>query len=197
MTHPAAHAEQRRLHIKLTPVIAIVELIIFGVIALRPITKASQVTSTNQPPHGYNGFPSPRLAAQTQAPQPAQPRSEELLRMWNMSGDTLIAMAQDFPEDKYDFKVQKDQRTFALNLLHAAALDFILIRRISGSNLGPDFGEGYNPTREQFKPKADVIKFVRIVIPFPSLFHSISFELIPDPAGIEVLPHQMYLALGI
>jgi len=35
-------------------------------------------------------------------------------------------MAQDFPEDKYDFKVQKDERTFAQNLLHAAALDFVL-----------------------------------------------------------------------
>jgi hypothetical protein len=33
-------------------------------------------------------------------------------------------MARDFPEDKYDFKVQKEERTFAQNLLHAAALDF-------------------------------------------------------------------------
>jgi len=27
---------------------------------------------------------------------------------WNDIGNKLIAMAQDFPEDKYDFKVQKD-----------------------------------------------------------------------------------------
>jgi hypothetical protein len=102
-----------------------------------------------------------RGQSQTQAPQPAQSRSEEMLRMWNQIGNKLVAMAQDFPEDKYDFKVQKDQRTFALNLLHAAALDFVLIRMISGSNLGPDFGEGDNPTREQFKTKADVVKFVQ------------------------------------
>lgn len=57
--------------------------------------------------------------------------------------------------------MQKDERTFALNLLHAAALDFILIRRISGSNVGPDFGEGDNPRRERFKTKADVVKFVQ------------------------------------
>ena len=49
----------------------------------------------------------------------------------------------------------------ALNLLHAAALDFVLIRRISGSNLGPDFGDGDNPTRDAFKSKADVVKFVQ------------------------------------
>jgi hypothetical protein len=105
----------------------------------------------------------PRIAAQsqTQSPQPAQSRTDEMLHMWNAIGDKLVAMAQDFPEDKYDFKVQKDERTFALNLLHAAALDFVLIRRISGSNLGPDFGEGDNPTREQFKTKADVVKFVQ------------------------------------
>jgi len=98
---------------------------------------------------------------QNQPPSPARSRSDEMLDRWNDIGNKLIAMAEDFPEDKYDFKVQKDQRTFALNLLHAAALDFVLIRRISGSNLGPDFGEGDNPTRDRFKTKADVVKFVQ------------------------------------
>jgi uncharacterized damage-inducible protein DinB len=97
---------------------------------------------------------------QSQTPGPARARSEEMLERWNDIGNKLVAMAKDFPEDKYDFKVQKDQRTFALNLLHAAALDFVLIRRISGSNVGPDFGQGDNPTRDQFKTKADVVKFV-------------------------------------
>ncbi len=98
---------------------------------------------------------------QNQPPSPARSRADETLEMWNAIGNKLIAMAQDFPEDKYDYKLQKDERTFALNLLHAAALDFILIRRVSGSNLGPDFGEGDNPTREAFKTKADVVKFVQ------------------------------------
>jgi uncharacterized damage-inducible protein DinB len=98
---------------------------------------------------------------QTQPPSPARSRADETLEMWNAIGNKLIAMAQDFPEDKYDYKLQKDERTFALNLLHAAALDFVLIRRISGSNLGPDFGEGDNPTRDAFKTKADVVKFVQ------------------------------------
>lgn len=97
---------------------------------------------------------------QNQAPGPARSRSEEMLDRWNDIGNKLVAMAKDFPEDKYDFKVQKDQRTFAQNLLHAAALDFVLIRRISGSNVGPDFGEGDNPSRDAFKTKADVVKFV-------------------------------------
>src|SRR5437667_2848283 len=98
---------------------------------------------------------------QNQPPSPARARSDEMLDRWNDIGNKLIAMAQDFPEDKYDFKVQKDKRTFALNLLHAAALDFVLIRRISGSNVGPDFGPGDNPTRDVFKTKAEVVKFVQ------------------------------------
>jgi hypothetical protein len=99
--------------------------------------------------------------AQNQAPLPARSRAEETVEMWNAIGNKLIAMAEDFPEDKYDFKLQKDERTFAQNLLHEAALDFVLIRRISGSKIGPDFGEGDNPSRDAFKTKADVVKFVR------------------------------------
>src|SRR5271165_6189555 len=98
---------------------------------------------------------------QNQPPSPARSRSDEMLDRWNDIGNKLLAMAQDFPEDKYDFRLQKDERTFAQNLLHAAALDFVLIRRISGSNLGPDFGEGDNPSRDVFKTKADVVKFVQ------------------------------------
>ena len=98
---------------------------------------------------------------QNQVPTPARSRSDEMLDRWNDIGNKLVAMAKDFPEDKYDFKVQKDQRTFAQNLLHAAALDFVLIRRVSGSNVGPDFGEGDNPSRDVFKTKAAVVKFVQ------------------------------------
>jgi uncharacterized damage-inducible protein DinB len=98
---------------------------------------------------------------QNQPPGPARSRSEEMLERWNDIGNKLVAMAKDFPEDKYDFKLQKDQRTFADNLTHAAALDFLLIRRISGTNVGPDFGEGDDPKRDAFKTKADVVKFVQ------------------------------------
>src|ERR1700688_1376782 len=98
---------------------------------------------------------------QNQPPGPAKSRSEEMLDRWNDIGNKLVAMAKDFPEDKYDYKLQNDQRTFALNLLHAAALDFVLIRRVSGANLGPDFGDGDNPTRDAFKTKADIVKFVQ------------------------------------
>ncbi len=99
--------------------------------------------------------------AQNQPPTPARSRAEETLYRWNEIGDKLIAMAQDFPEDKYDYKLQKDERTFAQNLLHAAAFEFLMVRAVSGTNVGPDFGSGDNPSREVFKTKADVVKFVQ------------------------------------
>ncbi|MFZ0310812.1 MAG: DinB family protein [Candidatus Sulfotelmatobacter sp.] len=99
--------------------------------------------------------------AQDQTPLPARSRADEMLDRWNYIGNKLVAMAQDFPEDKYDYKLQKDERTFALNLLHAAGLDYVLMRAVAGSNIGPDFGEGDNPSRDAFKTKADVVKFVQ------------------------------------
>jgi hypothetical protein len=86
---------------------------------------------------------------QNQAPRPARSRADETLEMWNDIGNKLIAMAQDFPEDKYDFKLQKGQSTFAENLLHVAAVDCDMIRSASGSNIGPDFGKNkHNPSRD-------------------------------------------------
>jgi len=67
--------------------------------------------------------------------------------MWNSIGNKPIAMAQDFPEDKYDFKVQKDQRTFAQTLLHVAGVDYLLMRTVSGSNIGPDLGKECSSSR--------------------------------------------------
>jgi hypothetical protein len=37
-------------------------------------------------------------------------------------------MPQDFPEDRYDFKLQKDQRTFAQTLLRVAGVAYLLMR---------------------------------------------------------------------
>lgn len=104
------------------------------------------------------------LFAQSQPskpPRPAVSRADEMLEQWNDIGNRLVAMAKDFPEDKYDFKLQKDQRTFAQNILHAAGVDFIVLRAVSGSNVGPDLGKDpENPTRATFKTKADVVKLI-------------------------------------
>jgi uncharacterized damage-inducible protein DinB len=100
--------------------------------------------------------------AQNQASPPARSRADETLEMWNSIGNKLIAMAQDFPEDKYDFKVQKDQRTFAQTLLHVVGVDYLLMRTVSGSDIGPDLGKDMvNPSRDVYKTEADVVNLIQ------------------------------------
>jgi uncharacterized damage-inducible protein DinB len=99
---------------------------------------------------------------QNQARRPVRSRADETLAMWNNIGDKLIAMAQDFPEDRYDFKVEKDQHTFAQTLLHVAGVDYLLMRTVSGSNIGPDLGKDVvNPSRDVYKTKAEVVKLIQ------------------------------------
>jgi uncharacterized damage-inducible protein DinB len=99
---------------------------------------------------------------QEKASRPALSRAEETLEAWNEIGNKLIAMAQDFPEEKYEFRVQKDQRTFAQNILHVAAVDYEVIRSVSESKIGPDFGKDLeNPSRDVYKTKADVVKLMQ------------------------------------
>jgi len=109
--------------------------------------------------------PEAQSQAQNEGSGSVRSRAEETLEMWNHIGYKLIAMAKDFPEDKYDFKVQKDERTFAENLLHIAAVDYDVMSRVSGSKLGPDFGKDkHNPPRDDYKTKADVVKLLEQAI---------------------------------
>jgi hypothetical protein len=99
---------------------------------------------------------------QKPAPRPAVSRADETLEAWNEIGNKLVTMAKDFPEDKYDFKVHKDQRTFAQNILHVAAVDYEAMRGVSGSSIGPDFGKDVeNPSRDIYKTKAEVVKLIQ------------------------------------
>src|SRR5215831_8206184 len=99
--------------------------------------------------------------AQNQASAQARSHAEEIAEWWNQIGKKLIALAKDFPEDKYDFKVQKDQRSFAENLLHVAAVDYDIVSRVAGTQIGPDFGKDkHNPPKDAYKTKTEVVKLV-------------------------------------
>src|SRR4030081_1919890 len=91
------------------------------------------------------------------AVKPASSPSQAVLESWNDIGRKLIAMAEDFPEDKYDFKPTPAQRSFAEQLLHAAGANYFFTNLALGQK--PPTEE--NPKREQYKTKADVVAFVR------------------------------------
>ena len=104
-----------------------------------------------------------QAAQQNQAPRPAQSASAEMLRAWNGTHNKIIGMAKDFPEDKFDFKVQKDQRTFAENLLHIAGTDYEFLSAIAGKKMGPELRNQENPPRDVYKTRADIVKFLQQV----------------------------------
>ena len=96
-------------------------------------------------------------AQEKKPPRPAPSPSKAVLDSWNDIGRKLIAMAEDFPEDKYDYKASPAERTFAENLLHVAGVNYYFTNAVRGEK--PPAGE--NPPRSQYKTKADVVAFVK------------------------------------
>lgn len=90
------------------------------------------------------------------APKPPLSPSQTLLNAWNDVGRKLTAMAEDMPEDKYDFKPTPAQRSFAEQLLHAAGGNYFFINPAKGLKAP----EG-DPKRADFKTKAAVVDYVR------------------------------------
>jgi hypothetical protein len=89
--------------------------------------------------------------AGTPPPSPSQ----VVLSQWNEIGRKLIAMAEDFPDDKYDFKPTPAQRTFAEQILHAASSMYYFTDPAMGQK-PPD-----DPKRDGLKTKAEIVTFTK------------------------------------
>ena len=88
--------------------------------------------------------------------KPADPESKVVLDSWNEIGRKLTAMAEDFPEDKYDFKPTPAERSFAEQLLHAAGSCYYFTNPAMGQKPPAE-----DPKREQYKSKAYIVAFVK------------------------------------
>jgi hypothetical protein len=91
------------------------------------------------------------------SPNLAASPSAALLKQWNEIGRKLIAMAEDFPEDKYDFKAAPTAGTFAQRLIHAAAANYFFTNPAMGQKPPSDD----DPPRTQFKNKAAIVAYVK------------------------------------
>lgn len=94
--------------------------------------------------------------AKDAAPKPPDSPRKVLLDSWNDIGRKLIAMAEDMPEDKYDFKPNPAERSFAEQLLHASGANYFFINPAKGEK--PPQGD---PKRADYKTKAEVVDFVK------------------------------------
>jgi uncharacterized damage-inducible protein DinB len=101
--------------------------------------------------------PAQAAAKQDAAPKRADSPSKVLLDNCNGVGRKLIAMAEDFPEDKYDFKPNPAERSFAEQLLHAAVnVDYFVNNLTKG--VKPPSGD---VRRADYPTKAAVVKYVK------------------------------------
>src|SRR6202049_4108679 len=88
-------------------------------------------------------------------PKPAVGAAHALLDNWNDVGRKLIAMAEDFPEDKYDFKPVPAQRSFAEQLLHAAGSNDLFTAVAKGEKPVDD------ESRAHYMTKAAVVAYLK------------------------------------
>jgi uncharacterized damage-inducible protein DinB len=103
-------------------------------------------------------LPAPAQDAKKEvAVKPADGPAKVVLDSWNEIGRKLIAMAEDFPEDKYDFKPTPAQRSFAEQLLHAAGVNYFFTNVALGQKLPTE----EDPKRDQFKSKAEIAAYVK------------------------------------
>ncbi|HEX3353344.1 MAG TPA: DinB family protein [Terriglobales bacterium] len=93
--------------------------------------------------------------AQEAAKAPVLSPSQAVLQNWNEIGRKLIAMAEDFPEDKYDFKPVPVQRSFAEQLLHVAGSNDLFTAVAKGEKPVDD------ESRAHYKTKATVVAYLK------------------------------------
>jgi uncharacterized damage-inducible protein DinB len=100
----------------------------------------------------------PTLAQDAKKPLgPPLSVSQEILEQWNDIGRKLIAMAEDFPEDKYNYKPMKDSRTFAEMMLHVAGSMYYFTDIAEGKK--PRYADDIKD--ENLKTKAQIVAFVK------------------------------------
>jgi hypothetical protein len=91
-------------------------------------------------------------------PRPAASPSQETLYGWYSVFGKVIAMAEDFPQDKYGFKAQKDERTFGENLIHIAAAALNSMSAFKATPMWPLGNE--DSLRKKYTTKEDIVKFL-------------------------------------
>lgn len=96
-------------------------------------------------------------AKKAAAAKPAPSVSQAVLQNWNEIGRKLIAMAEDFPANKYDYKPTPSVASFAQRMIHAAAANYFFTNLALGKKAPAE----EDPKRDQFKSKAEIVAYVK------------------------------------
>jgi len=97
-------------------------------------------------------------AAQPAAGKPDPTLRDVLLKQWREIGEKVIKMAEDFPEDKYEFKPNPAVRSFADNLRHVAFWNGYVAKSARGEKVDAKPNE---LPKAQYASKAAVVKALK------------------------------------
>jgi hypothetical protein len=104
--------------------------------------------------------PSARMAQAQEGAQTKTPRTpvKAVVDNWNDVGGRLITMAQDWPEDKYSYKLTPQVRSFQQVILHIAGANYDMINRLTGTKAGDARND---PPVSEYKTKAETVAFLK------------------------------------
>lgn len=94
----------------------------------------------------------------TPPPEKKMTPAEAILDNWNDVGKRLVTMAEDWPEDKYDYRLKPEMRTFQTIILHIAGANYDLLNIVTKTKVGDSRND---PPVGEYKTKADVVAFLK------------------------------------
>lgn len=91
-------------------------------------------------------------AQQKKAPGP----EKVLLGNWNSIGSKIIAMAEDWPTDKYGYRPNDQVRTFGQIVAHIASSNYFAINPATGKST-----KGLEDDPKEYQTKEQIVAFVK------------------------------------
>ena len=96
--------------------------------------------------------------AQAQTPKPDPTQRDVLLRHWTDIGERVVQMAEQFPEDKYEFRPASGVRTFADQLRHVAFWNGFVAKNARGEKADGKLNE---LPKAEYATKAAIVKALK------------------------------------
>lgn len=84
--------------------------------------------------------------------------AEALLENWNDVGKRLVTMAEDWPEEKYSYRLRPETRTFQEVILHIAGSNYDLLSNVTKTKVGDNRND---PPVSEYKTKAQTVAFLK------------------------------------
>jgi hypothetical protein len=96
--------------------------------------------------------------AWAQAPKPDETLRDVLLKQWTDIGEKVVQLAEEFPEDKYEFKPVADVRSFGDQLRHVAFWNGYVAKSARGEKADAKLNE---LPKSEYPTKAAVVKALK------------------------------------